>query len=112
MRIEEECADAIRDEMLDAMDGGRCYAEATIYTDDGFAEVSTDSNDNVFVMIVHDNGNRHRCSNLCDKIAKAIPKWDDVAEQRAERMEDSEEGYNDLDPAFSSWTDFWNYKGF
>lgn len=115
--IEEECADEIRIAIRNAIYEGDEVVNAKVVTFNGMVSVSTNCDDEVEVEVIHDNG--HECPNLCEKIAKAIPKWDYVSNQLYEEMgwkrqgeeEEEEEGYNDLDSAFSSWEDFYNYKG-
>ena len=53
---------------------------------------------------------QRECPVLCAAIEQALPKWADV---QAEYDADNDEAYNGgLDPAFSSWEDFWNWKGY
>jgi hypothetical protein len=109
--IIKECADTLWAEIMDAIESGYSYATATIDTADGWIEVTTDSHDDATVMVCHDDSDNEReCPVLCDAIEQALPEWADV---QAEYDADHDEADNGgLDPAFSSWEDFWNYKGY
>lgn len=110
--IIRECVDAIVDEMKQSYDDLGWDAEtafANVSTNDGYIALSADR-DGCVAEVWHDNESEGDCPTLCAAIAAACPSWESVMWERSnERDEHRPIG---LDPAFSSWSDFWNYKGY
>lgn len=106
-----QCAAALHDGILDAIIWGYTEADATVATNDGWIEIIADTDGNVWASVCHKGDSECECPTLCAAIEKASPKWGEVqAEYDDEYYGDSD---NDgLDPAFASWDDFWDYKGY
>jgi hypothetical protein len=107
----EECADEHRADIIEAIEYGHMCAATIIDTADGFVEIVSGRRGGAAVKVHHDDEeNKRECSLLCEAIEKALPEWEDVKEEyEAEEEEAEEEGGNSPDPAFSSWSDYWDY---
>lgn len=105
----EECADEHRSDMLEAIANGDGCAATTIDAIDGWVEIVSDCRGGAAVTVHHDKEeNQRECPLLAEAIEKALPEWEDVKEECEEAEEEEEDG-NGLDPAFSSWEDYWGY---
>lgn len=105
----EECADEHRADMLEAIANGDRYAATTIDAIDGWVEIVSDCRGGAAVTVHHDKEqNQRECPLLAEAIEKALPEWEDVKEEYEDAAEEDEDG-NGLDPAFSSWEDYWGY---
>lgn len=106
-KLVEKLEDSIREAIMDEKNS----ASAWVNTPMGVIEVETDNTDDVKVYVTHDNGSEHPCPNLCKMVDESIIAWADVEESL---REDSLYGpggkYEGLDPAFSSWQDYYNYR--
>lgn len=103
----EECADEHLADMLEAIANGDRYAATTIDAVDGWAEVVSDCRGGSSVTVHHDNEeNQRECPLLAEAIEKALPEWEDVKE---EFEANDDEDCDGPDPAFSSWSDYWDY---
>lgn len=103
----EECADEHRADMLEAIANGDRYAATTIDAVDGWVEIVSDCRGGAAVTVHHDKEeNQRECPLLCEAIEEALPEWEDVKE---EFEANDDEDCDGPDPAFSSWSDYWDY---
>lgn len=104
----EECADEHLADIIEAIANGDRYAATTIDAVDGWVEIVSDRLGGASVTVHHDKEENQRdCPLLAEAIEKALPDWQEVKEEY--EAEEEEEDCNGLDPAFSSWEDYWEY---
>lgn len=102
-----EIREAILEAMIESIESEETRACATIDTDDGYFDVSTNEDDEKDCCVWHDNDKSKSSPNLERWAESIIPDWADAADEADWRHDDDEDDIdwrNDgLDPAFSSW---------
>lgn len=104
-----ECANEHFDDIVEAIADGHRYAATTIDAADGWVDIISDCRGGAAVTVHHaDEENQRECPLLAEAIKKALPDWQEVKEEYEDAGEEEEDN-NGLDPAFSSWEDYWGY---
>lgn len=98
-----QCCEEISNEIIQekAADNYPHEAFTIVNTNDGWVELYVSSLHGKHVTVEHDNGEERDSHNLAKFIEKALPDWDDVYE---------EEYCTGVDPGFSSYQDYLDYK--
>ena len=105
-----QCAAALHDGIIEAIVYGDTVAVATVDANDGWIDLMADTDGNVCASVCHSGDSECECPTLCAAIEQALPVWGEVQAEYDDEYGDSDNG--GLDPAFASWDDFWNYKGY
>ena len=103
-----ECANEQFEDIIEAVENGHPDAATTIDAADGWVDIVSNGQGCKDVTVHHaEEENKRECPRLCEAIEKALSSWAEVKEYYD--AEEEEEDNNGLDPAFSSWDDYWGY---
>ena len=76
--LQQEVREAITEGIKDARSNGEDYAIVTVDTNDGYIDISTNSEDNKCAMVYHDIDLERTNENLEAWVESLIPDWWDL----------------------------------
>lgn len=102
-KFKQEIYEAAVEQMKEAIACEETTAYATINTDAGWLDISTNDADDKDCIVCHDDSdNENECRNIAEWVMQeVIPDWYDVVDDY--EWEHRDDRHDGLDPAFSSW---------